>query len=96
MSAELDNPLRERQALYALVETDGWKLVCAKYDALFAQLTVDALDPKTDRDTAEHLRQVRPRIADEFAPRRIVENRLAVIESQIKKLVPPKEQPPVP
>ena len=59
-------------AVKSLSESKGWEIYVAEFEARFIALTNTALDVTTDSVTAEHLRQARGRIEQEFDPVLIV------------------------
>lgn len=88
MSREFDDCMKERQALIQLGESEGWVFLCAKGGQLFNDLTRDILDPTTEKERAEYLRQARALIADTFSVEVLLANRLLVLNAKIEKLKP--------
>jgi hypothetical protein len=81
-SVQIGNSLHDLNALMQLRDSDGWKIVVAKFDERFKGLTDRVLDHKTDAVEAEHLRQARGRIAQEFAPQTLLNDLLSKLEAK--------------
>lgn len=89
---EIGDALRDRQALIALSESQGWGVLCARFDAEFKKLTDEVLDTKTDAERAEILRQARGKIAEDFGPQKMLSNLLIKLDAIASKVRP--SQPP--
>lgn len=73
MSDERDY-VKDMSDLQALEKTDGWKLLLSESRRLFDDLTDRILDPKTDPDQVESLRQARGRLNEDLMPKKMLEN----------------------
>ncbi len=89
---EIGDALRDRQALIALSESQGWAVLCARFDTEFKKLTEEVLDTKTERERSEILRQARAKIEQDFSPKKLLSNLLIKLDSIASKVRP--SQPP--
>ena len=94
MSQAFADALSDQRALTEMAQTPGWAVFCGQHEKVFTALTDAILNPKTPKDDADYLRQARAKIAEEFAPRKLLTTRLLQLDAIIKKNAPKPQNHP--
>lgn len=94
-NVSIGQKLEDLNALVALGGHPGWKVILAKFDERFEELTKQALDHNSPDDEANRARQARGRILHNLSPHILMRDLLAHLQAsaaaELKKKNPPPE-----